>query len=83
MVTSPGLIWTENPARKSKIMEDENAGAGEGNHSQAKKTKLSDDRNRPESSTTAAVADVVEVSDEQLLQPSPPSESAVLEDAEG
>ncbi|XP_065087877.1 DDB1- and CUL4-associated factor 8 [Ochlerotatus camptorhynchus] len=70
-------------------MEDENAGVGEGNHSQAKKTKLSDERNKLESSTTAAaeaVADVVEESHKQLLQPSTPSEaleSACPEDTEG
>lgn len=62
-------------------MEDEYAGAGEGNHSQAKKTKLSDDRNKPESSTTA-VADDVEKSDKQLLQPSR-SRSPIPEDTEG
>lgn len=62
-------------------MEDEYADAGEGNHSQAKKTKLSDDRNKSESSTTAA-AEVVEVFYKQLLQPSR-SRSAVPEDTEG
>lgn len=58
-------------------MDDDSATSGDGNHSQAKKTKLSDDHNTSEllSTTTVAgtVTDVAKQSD--ITQPQHPSSS--------
>ncbi|XP_062542797.1 DDB1- and CUL4-associated factor 8 [Armigeres subalbatus] len=51
-------------------MENDNATSGDGNHSQAKKTKLSDDHNKTEIVSTEAVADVTKEDDASLSLPS-------------
>lgn len=59
--------------------EEDNATNGEANHSQAKKTKLSDDHNGPELSTSTMATTAVTVTDvakEANTQPQLPSSSS-------